>query len=75
MALDRPLLDKLRKVEALSADAAATAGEKAAASAAADRIRARWLRRRGERRRTSDQAKLDVMYLLGRTCRKIMSRW
>ena len=58
--------DKLRKVEALRANAAATDGEKAAADAAANRIRARSTHQGPERNGGSDQGNPGVMYLLGR---------
>jgi hypothetical protein len=67
MASQGPDLDKLRKLEALMADRAATAGEKAAASAAATRVRSLWQRMRAEHDRA--EARKGLMYLLGRAWR------
>ena len=57
--------DKLRKVEAVLTDKAATAGEKAAAR----KIRAQWYRRRAEEERAKIQSG-GFMYLLGRAFRR-----
>jgi hypothetical protein len=74
MTGERPLRDKLRKVKALAADAAATDGEKAAADAAAERIGAKSRRLEAERRIRLAQRQGDVMYLLGRAFRRLLSK-
>jgi hypothetical protein len=66
MATDRGGRDKLRKVEAVLADRAATDGEKAAAEAAASRIR----RKRAEDSRAALAANPGLMYALGRVFRR-----
>jgi hypothetical protein len=57
-----PILEKLRKVEAVSGNPAATDGEKAAAEAAADRLRAR-VKQDAERKLAANPG---LMYVLGR---------
>jgi hypothetical protein len=62
------LQDKLRKVEALGESPTATDGEKAAAKAAADRMRAHINHDRAKAAKASASAAEDgsLMYLLGR---------
>jgi hypothetical protein len=62
------LRDKLRKLEALRADASATEGERASAAAAADRLAAKWPPPR------EPPAERDLMYRHGRACRRLLSR-
>jgi hypothetical protein len=61
-----PILEKLRKVEALSDNPSATDGEKAAAEAAANRLRQRWIDERAERGVAAREANPGIMYVLGR---------
>jgi hypothetical protein len=61
-----PILEKLRKVEALSDNPAATDGEKAAAEAAASRLRTRWSEEDAARKAAAREANPGVMYVLGR---------
>jgi hypothetical protein len=63
------LRDKLRKLEALRADASATDGERAAAAAAADRIAAKW----PQPRKKAPPSNV-FMYRLGRACRWLLSK-
>jgi hypothetical protein len=74
MTGERPLREKLRKVEALSADATATPGEKAAADAAADRLRATGDRLAAARGSGSAKPEPGIMYLLGRATRRLLSK-
>jgi hypothetical protein len=73
MTAERPVVAKLRKVEAVRADRAATDGEKAAADAAATRIRAKRDRQRAEDARAAPKPGGDAMYLLGRGLRRFSS--
>ena len=65
---EEPALDKLRKLEAVIHDRAATDGEKAAAEEAATRIRTKRNRERVEAARAALRA--NPLYLLGRALRR-----
>jgi hypothetical protein len=69
MAGERPV-DKLRKLDAVVADRSSTEGERAAAKAAADRIRTRRKRQRAEAERAAIQNG-GMMYLLGRALKRV----
>jgi hypothetical protein len=71
MAAKRPT-DTLRKVEAVKADRSATSGEKAAAEAAANRIRVRLKRERAEKEKAAIKEG-GTMYLLGRAINRARS--
>jgi hypothetical protein len=72
MGADQPA-DKLRKVKAVIADPGATQGEKAAAEAAAGRIRARHRKERADEARAAIEEN-GTMYLLGRALGRAQRR-
>lgn len=71
MAAKRPT-DTLRKVEAVKTDRSATSGEKAAAEAAANRIRTRLKRERAAKEKAAIEDG-GAIYLLGRAINRVRS--